>query len=109
MTKGGKKLQRRGTLASMGLDINELRRQFSELDVDESGTINAEELQPLLKRLGVPATEKITAKYMKDIGDSNGELDWFEFISFVISLGEGETSIEKKFTDAQLEQLHEVF
>lgn len=90
--------------------MKKLRRQFQELDSDNSGTIEVDELGPLLLSLGVNCTQRQLRKHMEEIDeDQSGTVDWFEFMSFVFAMGDENQSLESRFTKKQLQDMRDTF
>ena len=71
----------------------EARMLFDEIDTDENGTLDVEELTELAKSVGVELTAKQADKAFTDLDtDGSGEIDFDEFVVFYDAhvKGEGE-------------------
>ena len=69
-----------------------LRFEFNRFDVDNSNTIDAEELRQVVKNLsdGVELTDPQIAELMAEVDDDeSGEIDWEEYLELIINLRTG--------------------
>lgn len=63
--------------------LEEYQEIFDSYDVNGNGVIDKKEMETILQKLGQPATSKQIEKVFNELGSSNSQLTFEEFIEFI--------------------------
>lgn len=91
-------------------DVVRIRGLFNAIDVDNSGSVSAGELDGVFKILGAKPNPQELEEALAEVDiDGSGMLGWPEFLFLMSRFNDGALSIEKKFMEQRLAELREVW
>ena len=79
-------------------DVADLKETFKMFDKDGGGTISADELQSVMKRLGTDVSKGDVTKLIKLVDvNTDGEIDFDEFLTMMKKMPDNEKELQDAF------------